>query len=152
VAAQPGESAPARSPWWWLLCLPLAAAAWLLWRRSARSQTATAAPAVRKPIRTNGLQQQLARAQTYKQAGDMAAFYDEIYRAIWQYVGSAGGGASTEFSRQQLEAQLSARWGEDKAVRLLRLLAACERALFSGQPAGSDADADWAEAQMLLGA
>lgn len=152
AAAQPGDPAPAHSPWWWLLSLPLAAAGWLLWRRSALRRAATAAPAVRKPVRANALQQQLARAQIHKQAGDLAAFYDEIYRAIWQYVGSTGGSASAELSRQQLQAQLGARWGEDKAARLLRLLAACERALFSGQPAGSDADADWAEAQALLGA
>ena len=76
----------------------------------------------------------------------MTAFYDEIYRAIWQYASDP----AAEVSRQQLQAQLRARWGEEKAARLLRLLAACERALFSGQPAGSEAEADWAEAQALL--
>lgn len=149
---QPGSSAPERSPWWWLLIgLPLAAAAWLLWRRNARGRAAAAAP-VHKPRVTNTLHQQLARARAYKEAGDLVSFYDEIYRAIWQQASSVGAGPAAELSRQQLQAQLHARWGEDKAARLLRLLAACERALFSGQPAGSDVEADWAEAQSLLSA
>ena len=143
---QPGSPPPARSPWWWLLAtLPLAAMAWLLWRRRARARRAEALP-VRRPAKADGLQQQLARARAHKEAGDMTAFYDEIYRAIWQYASDP----AAEVSRQQLQAQLRARWGEEKAARLLRLLAACERALFSGQPAGSEAEADWAEAQALL--
>lgn len=151
AGAQSGKPAPSGSLWWWLFgLLPAASVGWFLWRRRQRRRPATAEPAVYKPAKANALQKQLARAQVHKEAGDMTAFYDEIYRAIWQYASSASSGGTAELSRQQLQAQLSARWGEDKASRMLRLLAACERALFSGQPADGDAEADWAEAQALL--
>jgi len=95
-------------------------------------------------------EKRLQLARQFAAKGQHRAFYDELVRAVWGYLGDKFGMAQSELNRDQIRLRL-AEHGIDLATtdRLIALLDRAEMALYAPGLAGS-LDSDCEEAINLL--
>lgn len=142
----------AGSPLFWVLFGSpiLLLGAMMIWRR-ARHQRAADVVGNRVRQATQMAQKRLKQADMHRQAGQAKAFYDEVVRALWGYLGDKLNMAQSNLSRDQVRAELS-----NKSVplalqdRVVNLLDECEMALFAPAAIGQQMEPVYQSALDLL--
>lgn len=133
--------------YWLLYLIPVLAIAtlWILKRRQMQDRRDVAGARRRKAAKM--ARQRLAAAQQHLKADQEKAFYDEVLRAMWGYLGNKFNLGQSELSRERA-AQLLQQQGADPSLieRLHRLIDTCEMALFapSAAPGGMQGTYDQA--------
>ena len=84
-------------------------------------------------------QKRLSIAQKHLSQGDKTAFYDEVSRAIWGYVGDKLNIDQSQLSKDNVEEKLLAKNVQpDTISKLKNLISTCELALYSPIGAGDE--------------
>jgi hypothetical protein len=95
-------------------------------------------------------EKRLQQARQFAAKGQHRAFYDELVRAVWGYLGDKFGMAQSELNRDQIRLRLAEHGIEPATTdRLIKLLDRAEMALYAPGLAGS-LDSDCEEAISLL--
>lgn len=133
--------------YWLLYLIPVLAIAvlWIVKRRQMQDRRDVAGARRRKAAKM--AKKRLSSAQQHLKAGQEKAFYDEVVRAMWGYLGNKFNLGQSEMSRERA-AQLLKQQGADETLieRLHRLIDTCEMALFapSAAPGGMQGTYDQA--------
>jgi len=132
---------------WLLYLIPVLAilSLWLVKRRQMQDRRDVAGARRRKAAKM--AKKRLGAAQQHLQAGKEKAFYDEVVRAMWGYLGNKFNLGQSEMSRERAAQLLRERGAEDPLIaRLNALIDTCEMALFapSAAPGGMQGTYDQA--------
>lgn len=121
-----------------------------IWRqRSLINQADVVGNRIRQA--TKMAQKRLKQANTYLSEGQEKAFYDEVVRALWGYLGDKLNMRQADLSRDQVRAQLSAQHvSTELQDRVVKLLDECEMALFAPSAISGGMQATYQEAMELL--
>ncbi|MCI4670666.1 MAG: BatD family protein [Bacteroidia bacterium] len=93
----------------------------------------------------------LKGAKTHMEANDQKAFYNEVIRAIWGYLGDKLNMGQSEMSKENIKEKLSQRNVSEGNTNILKdILDSCEMALFAPSAVGQDMQQTYDQAVLLI--
>lgn len=117
---------------WLGLLLPLALFGGLFFWKRQTDQAAADVVGTRSKKATKMAKKRLSIAQKHMDGGNEKAFYDEVVRAVWGYLGDKLRLGQSDLSREEVRKVLEQKSVEAPLIdRLIRLLDTCEMALFA---------------------
>lgn len=120
------------SVFWVLLVIPVILyLVFLIWFRKFKKENADE-QGTKKRKANSTAQKQLKLANEFLQKNDYNAFFEEVFKAIYGYIGNKLGLSVAELNKEKIKSQLEAK-NIDKAIvnQLLELLETCEFARFA---------------------
>lgn len=120
------------SVFWVLLVIPVILyLVFLIWFRKFKKENADE-QGTKKRKANSTAQKQLKLANEFLQKNDYNAFFEEVFKAIYGYIGNKLGLSVAELNKEKIRSQLEAK-NIDKAIvnQLLELLETCEFARFA---------------------
>jgi hypothetical protein len=117
---------------WILLLIPvLLYFVFLIWFRNYKKETADI-KGVKKRKANSMAQKQLKLANDYLQKNEYNAFFDEVFKAIYGYIGNKLSLSVAELNKDKIKTQLTLKSVDESVIlQLLDLLEVCEFARFA---------------------
>lgn len=147
----PGSTFLLTWQFWLLYLLPMLAIAglWAVKRRQMRDRRDVAGTRRRRAAKV--AQKRLSVAQQHLRDGTEKAFYDEVVRALWGYLGNKFNLGQSELSRERAAELLRAQGTHEALIqRLHALLDTCEMALFAPNAAPGGMQGTYDQASHLI--
>ena len=144
---QPTGSSAFRPLFWWMFLLPIGLGGVLLLLRRKQAQDQNDVAGTRRRKAAKVAQKRLKVAQGHLQENQSKAFYDELVRALWGYLGDKFSLGQSELNREKAGTLLAQRGASEEQVqRLNQLLDTAEMALYapSAAPGGMSGTYDTA--------
>jgi hypothetical protein len=138
--------------WFWLLIAAMPATAVALRRRQVQ-QSEDPVLQTQKEVKSmkNATTQQLAKAQTYLQAGNTKGFYEEIAQALQLFVSHKLAIPFAELQKSRITQELAQRGIDEAQIKQLqRVLQTCEMALYAGMTSQDSMQSVYKEAQECI--
>jgi len=138
--------------WFWLLLLSMPTVA-VAARLRRQQQSADPVLQAQKEVKSmkNATTQQLAKAQTFLQAGNTKGFYEEIAQALLLFVSHKLAIPFAELQKSRIAQELANRGIDEAQIKQLqRVWQTCEMALYAGMTSQDSMQSVYKEAQECI--
>lgn len=119
---------------WLLLCVPFIGLGVVLYFKQLQTKTNSIDPITKRRMAANKIaQERLSQAKNYLAAKESRAFYNEISKTVWGYIGDKLNLPISELSKDKVKLQLTEKGvAQNYIEELEKVLQRCEMALFAG--------------------
>ncbi|MEL6671314.1 MAG: BatD family protein [Bacteroidota bacterium] len=146
-----GQSFGRSVPFALLYVLPFLAFIGLLVGKNRQAQAAMDVAGTRSRKANKVVKKRLSQARKHIESGDERAFYDEVVKAVWNYISDKLSLGKSELSRELVRDQLSQRGVEAAYIdRLTQWIDNCEMALYAPSAVAGGMQATYDEGAALI--
>ena len=145
------SSFAASGSFWGLFLLPILLFGGLFYFQKKREAAAADVVGTRSKKATKMAKKRLSAAKQHMEAGEDKAFYDEVVRAVWGYLGDKLRLGQSDLSREEVRKILEEKQIDAPSIdRLIQLLDTCEMALFAPVAVGGGMAGTYEEAMNFI--
>ena len=135
---------------WYIIPLLLFIALAVLYRKQIKENANIAL--VKNKRANKQAKKRLKQADTYLKSGESEAFYEEVMKALWGYIGDKLNIPTSQLNKETIEQELENRNVSEETIRsFMDILSTCEFARFAKSESQSSMDELYNQAADVIG-